>query len=277
MIKKIVLIAVHGMGETKPDFAEGLEENLEKRVGTTGWGQVYFDTVFYQDILQTNQTRAMDAMKRRDIDWIKLRKFMLFGFSDAAGLERRSWVKNSPYHQAQKRIRDVLDKAYGFVGGSVPVILVTQSLGAQVLSNYIWDAQQTKPSQGTWKFDGKDADTKKDAFLRFKSMKYFFSSGCNIPIFVAGFDKDKIVAIKSASKGYAFRWKNFYDADDVLGWPLQPLSPSYKESVYKDYEINASSTLFGTIAQSWNPLSHTAYWGDKDFIKPLAKDILSLL
>jgi hypothetical protein len=276
MAKHVVVLAVHGMGNTKRDFADELREGLAKRLGHA-WSDVYFASIFYQDVLQPHQRRLMTAMKRRDIDWIKLREFMLYGFSDAAGLERRASEEDSPYHETQKRIRATLDKAYEFVGGSVPVVLVAQSLGGQVISNYLWDAQKPQASQGTWKWDGKDPEPKKDAFLRLKSLRYFYTTGCNIPIFVAGFPKDEIKAVKTAAGGYAFHWKNIYDPDDVLGWPLQTLSPSYRQAVTRDLAVNASRSLLGTIGQSWNPFSHGAYWEDRDVLKPLATDIHGLL
>lgn len=66
--------------------------------------------------------------------------------------------------------------------------------------------------------------------------------------------------------GYAFTWKNFYDPDDPLGWPLKNLSQSYKEAVRNDYSVNV-----GGLLRSWNPMSHLAYWGDGDVIGPISK------
>ena len=58
---------------------------------------------------------------------------------------------------------------------------------------------------------------------------------------------------------------NFFDADDVLGSPLKPLSPSYDQAVSADLEINV-----GNLLMAWNPIAHTAYWTDHDFAKPVA-------
>ncbi len=96
--------------------------------------------------------------------------------------------------------------------------------------------------------------------------------GCNIPIFVGGFPKAKIKAVATGSKGYAFRWGHYYDPDDVLGWPLKTLSPSYRKAVSRDHAINVGSFL-----TSWNPLSHLGYWTDSDIIRPVVRDIRSLL
>lgn len=278
MPEKVIVVAIHGMGDTPKNFAKGLLDDLEKRLGHDVWrNRILPTSIYYQKLLQTNQRRVMTAMKRADIDWIKMRQFMLYGFSDASGLERRADMKDSPYHQAQKIIRNTLGSAYDQNGGKAPVVIIAQSLGGQVISNYIWDAQQSNPSQGTWKHDPAETDPNRDSFLRLKTLKFFYTTGCNIPIFVSGFPKEKIKAIKTSTSGYRIQWKNLYDPDDVLGWPLKPLSPTYKVAVTRDIPINAAGSLLGMIGQSWNPFSHRAYWKDGDVLRPLRNDIRSLL
>jgi len=281
MSQEVILISVHGMGDTPDDFDAEFEEAIADRLGSSDWNRVYYDRVYYQPILQDNQETVFESMRSRsEIDWIKLRKFLLYGFSDAAGLERRAQAPNSPYTQAQRMIVDTLDRAFDFCGGSRPVVIVAHSLGCQVVSSYLWDAQRTAASQGVFAGNGPAGAPRgsdKDKHRRLRSLRYLYTTGCNIPIFVAGLAQNKIKAPKTATGGYAIRWKNFYDEDDVLGWPLKPLSPDHRRAVYRDYEINANGGLFGTIAGSWNPISHTGYWTDADVLKPLARDIRSLL
>ncbi|MDT7044302.1 hypothetical protein [Candidatus Nitronereus thalassa] len=281
MEKDIAIITLHGMGKNKKDYANGIREELADDLGKESWAQIHFESIFYQDILQPNQDRVMKEMKKDEIDWITLREFLLFGFSDAAGLERNAGEKNSPYKQAQEKIFNALDRSFSALGSKFkPVVIVAQSLGCQVISNYIWDSQKVKANTGVWKDGQPDDEPKgspKDRFRRLKSLRFLFSTGCNIPVFVAGFSKDQIKAISTSGKGYNFSWHNFYDRDDALGWPLKPLSPSYKKAIFEDREINAGGGFFKSIVTGWNPFSHGNYWEDGDFIKPLSKKINSLL
>lgn len=277
MAKEVILLAIHGMGDTKSDFAEDLEEKIADRLGVSDWSQVHFDSIYYQPILQDNQERCFRDMMKKNLDWVRLRRFMLYGFSDATGTERRAPLKDSPYHEVQKIIRNTLEKAYHFTGGPKPVILIAQSLGAQVISNYLWDSQLENPTRGTWKHDPPPSDPALEKFLRLRTLRFLYTTGCNIPIFLAGFPQSDIKAVATSTKGYAFRWKNFYDEDDVLGWPLKPLSPSYRAAVYSDKEVNASGSIFGSIGQAWNPLSHSAYWKDREILKPLQRDLRGLM
>ena len=101
----------------------------------------------------------------------------------------------------------------------------------------------------------------KDNFRRMKSLQRLYTTGCNIPIFVAG--HKKIEALKPPPP--SFKWYNFFDENDVLGWPLKPLSSSYDQLV-EDIPINAGGGVIGTIAKSWNPFSHGQYWTDSEVV-----------
>ena len=126
---------------------------------------------------------------------------------------------------------------------------------------------------GIWK-GNQPAQTNADKFRRLKTLRALFTSGCNIPIFLAGFPREEITPVKTTTGGYNFKWLNYYDQDDVLGWPLQPMSPAYHDAIHKDEQINADGGLLGKFTRGWNPLSHNGYWSDKDFLKPLAAEIL---
>ena len=275
-MQEAIVLAVHGMGDTPENFAADLEERLADRLGDA-WLRVYFDSIYYQNVFQENEERVMAAMQEVPLDSLALRKFVLYGFSDATGLEREAEKANRPYQQVQSVIRGTLKRAFDFLGGPRPVLIIAQSLGCQVLSNYLWDAQKRSPSRGVWRAPRTRRGTRLDDFLRLKTLKYFYTTGCNIPIFLAGFPEESIKAVKVDSGGYAFRWKNFYDEDDVLGWPLKPLSASYADAVHADVPVNAGGSLLGHLTHGWNALSHLRYWEDGEVLTPLAADIERLL
>ena len=110
MAKKIAVIAIHGMGDTDRNYADPLRENLESMLAPTQWAEVYFDDIWYQDILQDNQEKLFKRSKSQ-LDSMFLRKFLLYGISDAAGLEYSRTIPDSAYEISQWRIFDVMGKA----------------------------------------------------------------------------------------------------------------------------------------------------------------------
>lgn len=261
MSKQLAIITLHGMGEYKPNYFQELREELIDDLGDD-WSKIAFEPVQYQPILQNNQNEIWQRMNRFHLDGPTLRRFLLFGFSDAGSLEHsaRSTV-STQYLNVQKAIMQAIDQAYIQLGNTnKPVIIVAQSLGCQVISNYVWDAQNNK---GIFRAQDYAEDNDQNNFRRLKSCVHLLTTGCNIPMFVGGLDP--IQAIKKPSDH--FTWDNYFDKDDVLGWPLSPLSPSY-QALVTDHEISA-----GGIFSGWSPWSHAQYWGDKDVLRPLVTKI----
>jgi hypothetical protein len=68
-------------------------------------------------------------------------------------------------------------------------------------------------------------------------------------------------------------WDNYYDPDDVLGWPVKQLDPHGQTYDWvQDHAISAGNFLTG-----WNPASHLGYWTDKDVLNPMVRSIRTLL
>jgi hypothetical protein len=270
MTKKLVFITIHGMGETEKEYYQGLKQSLEKQLGEKVWSQVHFEPIYYQKALQYYQHSVWEKMRHSTtLAWQDLRKFMLFGFSDASTLEHRATDDGSVYKLIQKIIVYALKTVrHKLSSNQTPIVIVAHSLGCQVISNYLWDAQKHK---GIWQIDCLDYPEfpqEHADFLQLKSLQYLFTTGCNIPLFVAGFAD--IQAIPKPNPN--FKWLNYYDKDDILGWPLKPLSSSYDLVVDQDIEIDS-----GNIWQSWNHQSHDGYWTNEEFINPLSQVIHSLI
>lgn len=284
-MKSLAIVSIHGMGETKPDYANKLFQQLKDTLGT-GENQTYFGSVFYQDLLQYNEERVWQATGFR-LRWSKVRRFMLFGFADAAALEHRKEQEHSLYHYAQLKIARTLYLAKQQLQPNGELVMLAHSLGGHVLSCYLWDAQQakagTKPSAGIWRdirryqagISGDAPLSDEDiAFLRGDRLDALVTTGCNIPIFVAAHAIEQIIPFTKPNN--TFVWHNYYDKDDVLGWPLADLSEQYANLV-NDIEINAAGGIWGWFTASWNPLSHNQYWQDKTVLTQLAQLIKNKL
>jgi hypothetical protein len=283
----VALITVHGMGETPRDYAADLAKRLRARIGASFDRQVDMRAVYYQEILKPNEQEVWRRITGNSkVRYDQLRKFLLFGFGDAAGLENRKEDSGSVYELAQIEIAKTLLDACVASGPDTPVVLLSHSLGCQVLSSYIYDAQKARSgvpvAAGVWKdidhwsrtLQGRALTESEKAFLACDTALGWITTGCNIPIFVAAHKEMTIIPI--AAPRPSFKWLNLYDPDDVLGWPLQPLSEGYRLLV-EDRAINAGGGVINFIVKSWNPMSHSSYWQDDEVIAPLAKMLTQLM
>lgn len=264
-MKKIALITLHGMGEYKPNYYVELREKLIKKFASD-WEQIAFHPVQYASVFQDPQNQLWDDMNSEptnELDFVKLRKFMLFSFGDAGSLAHSSGQNTDKYIEVQKSIVAALNLAYSEVGPDGPVVILAQSLGCQVISNYIWDAEMSKNYFDSYV----EPNEGKRNFMKLRTLTNLITTGCNIPMFNSGLANRQCFSKPNDE----FKWDNYYDADDVLGWPLKQLGQSFNVLV-KDHEINA-----GNIFSSWSPFSHGKYWNDKDVLNPLTSILRSKL
>ncbi|KQZ32707.1 hypothetical protein [Duganella sp. Root1480D1] len=272
-MSRVALLTIHGMGEQPLDYADDMRRALSHRMGAA-FADVDVHSVYYQHLLKPNELDVWNRTRERStVRYEQLRKFILFGFADAAGLENRKEYDNSVYEQAQIEIARALLAILENRGPETPIVLLAHSLGCQVMSSFIYDAQKRagggSVAAGIWK-PGRMADSltaEQRKFLQCGTVRTFVTTGCNIPVFVAAHQRMDVKPIIKPNPGFA--WLNLYDPDDALGWPLQPLEGGY-ETLVEDRVVNAGQGILDFMTKSWNPLSHTAYWTDDEVIKPLA-------
>ncbi|HEX8454020.1 MAG TPA: hypothetical protein VF647_18180 [Longimicrobium sp.] len=260
---KIGVLTIHGMGEQEEDFDSHLRAELDQRFSDEVRSDVVYESIWFSGLIQGRQDQVWEAMRDRQIDMHGLRKFFLYYFSDATTYVGRPDPADAVYRKVHHYIRGRLDALREKLGGEDgPTVVIAHSLGCQVISDYIWDAAK---GIGIW-HGGAPATE----FQRLGTARYLLTCGCNIPLFVSGLPK--IVAIERPNP--RFRWINFFDRDDVLGWPLKPLSDgfdrSYARTVDEDREINVGGI------KGLTPLSHTEYWKSAAFTSPVAKLIEEL-
>ena len=263
MPAEIGVLVVHGMGRQRDDFAATFIGEMDGRLDRLGLpaGAVHWRAGYWADLLNTRE-EALWAHLSSDhkLDFTRLRRFFISAFGDAVAYRRGPAGGTDVYAEIHGRIRRHLRALRATLGdANRPLVVVAHSLGSVIISDYIWDAQST---------NGRARG--ENAFECMETLAGLVTFGSNIPLFSLALPRIESITFPPPALPEplrsAARWLNLYDADDVLGWPLRPLSPSYAAAVSEDREINV-----GGIVTSWNPLSHDAYWTDDDFAGPVAE------
>ena len=262
---KLAVVVIHGMGSQEADFAELCIEEISNRLTEGGHDplEVAWAPVYWADVLKERQKEYIrDASAANKWGWAKPREFVVESLGDAAAYQ---FVEepNATYAQIHDKIRAAMKNLYvdDLNSTPVPLVILAHSLGSHMMSSYVWDCQKSKPT---------GAGAGASAFEKMEWLAGMVTFGSNIPLFT--FAHKEVVAIElpasqlpSDVKPKA-RWYNYYDKHDALGYPLKQLSDSYRDVVNEDIEINV-----GNWWKSKTPLSHTEYWTDKDFTKPVAE------
>ena len=191
--------------------------------------------------------------------WGTVRKFFLSAFGDPASYG--FWQSDRPdeertYNQVHARFRLTLEAVDAQLDEpDSPIVIVAHSLGAHIMSNLLWDTVAEAGSKPPW----------------LGRISRMFTAGCNIPLFVAGLPEIEPVLLPNSD----FEWHNYYDKDDILGWPLKQLEApaagrSYADAV-ADHPINAAGGLL-----SRTPMAHTLYFDSASFLKPVADTLTGI-
>jgi len=266
------MLIVHGMGDQKPDFAADFIEDVSDRLDDLGYDPrlVAFKPVHWADITQPLQHEYLEkAWATGKLDALKIRRFVIGAFGDATAYQRIDAPENGTYLKIHDRVRKCVKELYekDLKSAPVPLVVAAHSLGGHIMSQYIYDIQfKSSIAKSLQHLIPKQ---ELSAFEKFQTHIGMLTFGCNIPLFTFAYETLKPIAFPgkglTPAQAAVARWYNYFDADDVLGYPLKVLR-GYEHVISEDIEVDV-----GGLFTDWNAASHSKYWDDSDFVKPVAK------
>ncbi len=226
---KLNILVIHGMGSQEQYYSHPMRDEINKWLGEMLAGQLTWAEVYWADVLRDRQKEYLDQARRHhDLDFISMRRFMVNSVSDASAYRKNTDKRDTVYDDVHTKVDKVMDKLDDPAAPDRPLVLLAHSLGGHIMSNYIWDRQKPGASPaGT------------SSFRKLETLAGMITFGCNIPFFTFAYKKSDINPIRfPGSKlppvlDLLARWKNYYDPDDILGYPLQPINHAYSKLVQR--------------------------------------------
>ncbi|MFT6923833.1 MAG: hypothetical protein ACJA1C_002853 [Crocinitomicaceae bacterium] len=255
MSKKIVILTIPGIGTKEVGYSTELEKDIRRFTNNQVKPNLkVLETLPFNatevDRNQNELFRRLDAANKLG-GKLSLRKFVIEAFGDGVTFERDAGSPNSNYKKIHQYLKGEIENANALLKEGDIFVILAASMGVHLLSTYIWDADNGK---------GIFADEAAKEGQNLKNLDYLATIGCNIPLFVSGLRESQIIAFNKRNDH--FEWDNYYDRDDVLGWPLKQMSDSY-DALVNDHEINTGQYVG----------SHVKYWDDNDFTKPFSEKL----
>lgn len=257
----IYIVTIPGIGSKKPGYSKDFVSDISKfSKGThiensiTCIEALPF-SVTNIDAYQQELFERLDSCNNLG-GLLSFRKFVLEAFGDAVTFERNKDAAHSPYKRTHKYLQHIFEQVNELVlqNTTNKLVIVAESMGIQLLHTYITDADTNS---------GIFEQTPATAQNNLRNLSYLATCGCNLPLFFSGYPESEIVAFEKRNS--QFIWENFYDKNDVLGWPLKQMSPSFN-ALITDYEVNTGIS----------PACHLNYWGDNSCTKRICKTLCSL-
>lgn len=252
-MKKAILI-IHGVGHHGNRYAENMIEMLKKRYEKMGGNStdLIAEPVVWSPLIEQTEKTLWDNMTKTgaEMDFTRLRRFIINFMGEAIAYQPVEGRKDL-YDKIHNEIKTILKKLArnDKAGPNAPLCVIAHSLGSVIMSNFIWDLQKNP-----------DGETPLE---RGKTFQWFFTMGSPLAIWNLRFSNfGKPISTEN--------WINFYDKDDIFGYPLSNLNKEYNKRVI-DKEIDV-----GNILVNWNPLSHTCYWTDGDVINTVVDYLIKV-
>lgn len=271
MYKKLAIAIIHGIGEQTEDYAEKTIALINKKfskklkqlvedpssyliVQPIVWSQIFAEregNLFKQTVLN-NHLRYQD-----------LRRFVIQYVGDVVAYQPVETAGHN-YERVHEEIGESLNILAKKAGNDAPLCVISHSLGSVIASNYFYDLQVDKG----------DA-IKLSPLEKGNTLTLFYTLGTTLPLWSLRYHNfNRPINIPSKElpnfhPGLKGEWINFYDKDDVLGYPLKDVSEHYNAAVDEDRKVNV-----GGLFTSWNPLCHIKYLKDKDVVDPIVDGLV---
>lgn len=262
------VLIIHRIGSQDDKFANPMIEELKERI--SNHDGIRWQPIYWAPILSRKENNLLRQLfpEGKPPHWFGLREFVMNYIGDATAYRyipissSKRKKMNDTYGKIHDRVHNAISRLRKRLGSAdKPVIVMAHSLGSVIMSDYVWDRQKKQYGDpyGRTKFE------------RMETLSGLITFGSPIPLFTLAYRPVKSIKFPAKTLPENLRkkakWLNFYDSDDVFGWPLKHLSRSYQNAVTDDFPINVGLT----------PLCHHEYWTDDNFTEPVAEYISEIL
>lgn len=239
------------------------------------------ELVHWTDILQTEKDRLRNGYRAEDenLGYNLIRRFFSGLITDVIAYQPQG-EESATYLRIHKRVAKTMDRLSKSAGPGAPLVIVAHSLGGVIASNYLRELQEDTYKSELLPEEIHDiaGDTPLE---RGETLAQMYTLGTLLALYSVRhreFDEPMRVPSPQLTQHYPperfgdlpTRWVNFYNPNDVLGYPLQFLNDAYDRAV-EDRHVTV-----GNWRTSWNPLSHMDYWGDEKVVTPIVEGIVQL-
>ncbi|PLR78273.1 chemotaxis protein [Bacillus sp. V3-13] len=263
------------MGNTTQEFAgemiSMLNQKFDKRLHqlvSDSSSYLIIQPVHWAKVFADREEKLMkDIVMESELNFQTLRRFIIHYLGDAIAYQPVETAKHN-YQRVHDEIGVNLNRLSQIAGNDAPLCIISHSLGSVIASNYFYDLQ-FKEQDVTSVVNGASPLEKGD------TLTLFYTLGTSMPLWSLRYHNfDRPVHIPSPKleeyyPGLNGEWINFYDKDDILGYPLKKVSENYNKMVNEDREVNVGNAFI-----SWNPLSHFHYLTDQDVIEPIVDGLV---
>jgi hypothetical protein len=270
MTAKVGVLVIHGAGGATFTRQEKFISKLHKYFDRKNFPKetIAFEHIDWYHPTESHQQEIWNRLSGAGyrLRSNMLRKFIMFLVGDMVAYTGIPNRESSTYKETHTMIFKHLQDLQAKTHEKAPLVILASSLGASLITDYIWDRQKGhKPTLGSTPFE------------KLETLTAMYLLGNNIPLYATAYHPDNLEPITFPPEKLDSKYKplttfiNIFDRHDPLGFPLKPLNDQYNQVVSEDKEMNV-----GNIFTSWNIGSHLAYWNSRKIRKLIGNYLMNL-
>ena len=275
-MKKIAIALLHGSGRAEDHrHAAGIQEEIveraKKEIGEENAQQgLVFEAINWAPAFGTAHDDLWFRLREGpELSFLDLRRFMLYFAADAIAYQPMPGGQDK-YQAIHTMVAAGFKSLAERAGDDAALCIVAHSLGTVIASNYLWDLQRGRVPAAVAPHIGTSPLERGD------TLALLFTMGSPLALWSLRYpDFGEAIAfpapeLEKHHPRVWTEWVNFFDKDDILGYPVQTLNEGYRRIVV-DREVNAGGFLWGRT-----PASHGKYWEDKEIARYVAGSLSHL-
>jgi hypothetical protein len=205
------------------------------------------------------------------------RWLMLHFVGDVIAYDRQAGAAN--YEAVHRTFAEGLASLAAETGGDAPLCVVAHSFGTVLASDYFYDQQvSARGRRDLVPAAVRDAGGG-SALARGDTLAWMYTMGSPMALWSLRYPRAELNRpirfparrLSDRYPGLATEWVNFVDQDDVIAYPLRPLSEAYAKVVSQDRPVSVKR--FTGLPASLTPLVHPFYWADRSVTDPIARSL----
>lgn len=275
MVKKMAVAIFHGMGDQKADFSEEMSIAIRRsfskalqHLDSDPSTQLVIRPIQWSTIFADKEQILFEKMVLENrLDYKGLRKFVVHNIGDVIAYQQVEAGSHN-YGRVHEFVGEKLHEISQEAGDDSPLCVVSHSLGSVVASNYFYDLQFKQDQV-------RSIVSRSSPLEKGDTLALFYTMGTTLPLWSLryhNFSRPVNIPSKELQRyypGLKGEWINFFDTDDVLGYPLKDVDENYNKAVNEDRQIHIKGLLTG-----WNPLCHNGYFTNRDIIEAVVKGLV---
>lgn len=228
-----------------------------------GTRPLVFKPIYWGGELQDQKEHLWEIIRKGELSEELIRKLMIYYLGDVIAYQPLE-NKDCFYQKIKSKVAEGLHLLATEAGKDAPLCVIAHSLGTIIASDYFVNLQHSNSPKAT-----------PNPLEAGETLRWFYTLGSPLAMYSLRYQKlvDPEGGVEQISFGVPVKvptWKNFYDKNDLIGYPVAHLNELYEASGVQDITVEA-----GNILTKWNAASHTQYWSNRQIIETIVKDIIT--